>query len=488
MPGRADATARLGAGVPGARQAPDGVPRVRDHRSGRARRRARRAVGQRAGRVRRLRGHRLRRPAAAAGQRMLVERAGVGRGRRRLRLERSGALPHRAGGVACGVDHARPVGGSGRAGARKRAGGGRRHHAGADAPGALPAPAVRVSGPAPARDALRHRPRRGGAAPERSARRRRRAVPGLDRLPHADRVQRPRCHGARARGGERARRDRGRRLVQRLRRLPAQACRRALRRAPRAALRAAPGARGRRAGDREQRRLVAGHDRADPLFRPPARRVPRCPPRARGLGRRRLRRQPVAPRDHSRARRRRPRARARAAHPRDRGAAPESVTERAPGTYVFDLGQNMVGWVRLAVRGERGTVVRLRFAEMLEPDGRIYTWRTSAAPGRSTPSSSGAAAPEVFEPRFTFHGFRYVEVSGLAEPARARRPHRARRALRHRRRPGASSAPASWSTGCGATSRGASGATSSPSPPTARSATSGSAGWPTPRCSSRPRR
>ena len=40
--------------------------------------------------------------------------------------------------------------------------------------------------------------------------------------------------------------------------------------------------------------------------------------------------------------------------------------------HVFDLGQNMVGWVRLAVEGERGTRVRLRFAEMLEPDGTLY--------------------------------------------------------------------------------------------------------------------
>ena len=94
---------------------------------------------------------------------------------------------------------------------------------------------------------------------------------------------------------------------------------------------------------------------------------------------------------------------------------PESVTERAPGTYVFDLGQNMVGWVRLAVRGERGTVVRLRFAEMLEPDGALHLANLRSARPLDTFILRGGG-PEVFEPRFTFHGFRYVEVSGLASP------------------------------------------------------------------------
>ena len=51
---------------------------------------------------------------------------------------------------------------------------------------------------------------------------------------------------------------------------------------------------------------------------------------------------------------------------------PVAVTERAPGVHVFDLGQNMVGWVRLAVEGERGTRVQMRFAEMLEPDGSLH--------------------------------------------------------------------------------------------------------------------
>jgi alpha-L-rhamnosidase len=93
---------------------------------------------------------------------------------------------------------------------------------------------------------------------------------------------------------------------------------------------------------------------------------------------------------------------------------PISVTERAPGVRVFDLGQNMVGWVRLAVHGERGTRVRMRFAEMLEPDGSLHLANLRSARQLDTYVLKGEGV-EVFEPRFTFHGFRYVEVTG-AEP------------------------------------------------------------------------
>ncbi len=94
---------------------------------------------------------------------------------------------------------------------------------------------------------------------------------------------------------------------------------------------------------------------------------------------------------------------------------PVSVTEQEPGVHVFDLGQNMVGWVRLAVEGERGTTVRLRFAEMLEADGSLHLANLRTARPQETYVLRGGGR-EVFEPRFTFHGFRYVEVTGLPEP------------------------------------------------------------------------
>ena len=94
---------------------------------------------------------------------------------------------------------------------------------------------------------------------------------------------------------------------------------------------------------------------------------------------------------------------------------PVAVTERTPGVHVFDLGQNMVGWVRLAVEGERGTTVRLRFAEMLEADGSLHLANLRTARPQETYVLRGDGL-EVFEPRFTFHGFRYVEVTGLPQP------------------------------------------------------------------------
>ncbi len=79
--------------------------------------------------------------------------------------------------------------------------------------------------------------------------------------------------------------------------------------------------------------------------------------------------------------------------------------------WVFDLGQNMVGWVRLRVQGPAGTTVTIRYAEALNPDGTIYTanLRSARATDHYTLRGDGE---EVWEPRFTFHGFRYVELSG----------------------------------------------------------------------------
>src|SRR5262249_41807968 len=87
------------------------------------------------------------------------------------------------------------------------------------------------------------------------------------------------------------------------------------------------------------------------------------------------------------------------------------IKEHPKGSYIFDLGQNMVGWARLKVHGPRGTTVRLRFAEMLNPDGTIYTTNLRGARATDTYTLKGGGV-ETFEPTFTFHGFRYVEVSG----------------------------------------------------------------------------
>jgi alpha-L-rhamnosidase len=94
--------------------------------------------------------------------------------------------------------------------------------------------------------------------------------------------------------------------------------------------------------------------------------------------------------------------------------APVALTEPAPGVHVYDLGQNMVGWVRFTAEAPRGTTVTLRHAEVLNEDGSLYTdnLRAAAQTNRNVFSGGGR---ETFEPKFTYHGFRYVEVTGLPE-------------------------------------------------------------------------
>jgi len=96
----------------------------------------------------------------------------------------------------------------------------------------------------------------------------------------------------------------------------------------------------------------------------------------------------------------------------DRVLKAKSVTTPKPGVYVFDFGQNMAGVARLHVQGAAGTEVQLRFAELLNSDGTIYTenLRTAKATDRYVLSGKG---PKDYQPLFTFHGFRYVELTGL---------------------------------------------------------------------------
>lgn len=79
------------------------------------------------------------------------------------------------------------------------------------------------------------------------------------------------------------------------------------------------------------------------------------------------------------------------------------------GETVFDFGQNMVGFVRVRVRGEKGDRVRLGFAEVLDKDGNFYTANMRSARNDINYILSGEGE-EVFEPHFTFQGFRYVRV------------------------------------------------------------------------------
>lgn len=91
---------------------------------------------------------------------------------------------------------------------------------------------------------------------------------------------------------------------------------------------------------------------------------------------------------------------------------PVRLTQPRPGIYVFDLGQNIAGWQRLRVRGGRGDRVQMRTAEEVGADGMLDTVTNRAARATDTYTLAGIGT-ETYEPRFTYHGFRYVEVTGF---------------------------------------------------------------------------
>ena len=88
------------------------------------------------------------------------------------------------------------------------------------------------------------------------------------------------------------------------------------------------------------------------------------------------------------------------------------MTEPKPGVYIYDFGQNMAGVEKLSVSGPAGTDVQVRVGEVLNPNGTLYTenLRTAKATDHFILSGQGT---EQLVPQFTFHGFRYVEVTGL---------------------------------------------------------------------------
>lgn len=97
---------------------------------------------------------------------------------------------------------------------------------------------------------------------------------------------------------------------------------------------------------------------------------------------------------------------------------PVAVTEPRPGLFVFDLGQNLAGWVRLRASGPAGTKIVLRYGERLAPDGTLDQ-KEIAKFVRGVPFQTdsytlkGGGGEESWEPRFAYHGFRWVEVRGF---------------------------------------------------------------------------
>jgi alpha-L-rhamnosidase len=88
-----------------------------------------------------------------------------------------------------------------------------------------------------------------------------------------------------------------------------------------------------------------------------------------------------------------------------------AVTEPVPGVFIFDFGQNAAGRARLSVKGPKGTRVQIRHAEILRPDGTLYTDNYQGAKCTDAYILKGEG-DETWEPAFTYRGFRYAEITG----------------------------------------------------------------------------
>ncbi len=96
---------------------------------------------------------------------------------------------------------------------------------------------------------------------------------------------------------------------------------------------------------------------------------------------------------------------------------PIKITNPKPGVYVYDMGQNFAGWARLKLKGKKGTTIQLRFAETVFDDGMIDPASTGVyATGvvQTDSYTCKGEGEEIWEPRFTYHGFQYVEMTGFS--------------------------------------------------------------------------
>jgi len=93
---------------------------------------------------------------------------------------------------------------------------------------------------------------------------------------------------------------------------------------------------------------------------------------------------------------------------------PVKVYKPKPDVRVYDMGQNFAGWAKIIVNGEKGTKLHLQFAEEIHKDGSINPISNEHAKAEATYVLKGGAS-ETYEPRFTFYGFRYVEVTADSE-------------------------------------------------------------------------
>lgn len=94
---------------------------------------------------------------------------------------------------------------------------------------------------------------------------------------------------------------------------------------------------------------------------------------------------------------------------------PTIIKEPTPGVYVIDVGQNLAGWGVLKVKGKEGTKISLKYAETIYPNGLVNQENLRNAKVEDTYILNGKGV-ETWHPSFTYHGFRYIQVSGFPYP------------------------------------------------------------------------
>jgi len=89
---------------------------------------------------------------------------------------------------------------------------------------------------------------------------------------------------------------------------------------------------------------------------------------------------------------------------------PVSITKKAKNRYIVDFGQNMAGWVQIRAKGKRGKKVTLKFAEVIDENGELFTANLRGARMTDVYTFKGSKEKEIWEPRFVYHGFQFMEV------------------------------------------------------------------------------
>lgn len=86
-------------------------------------------------------------------------------------------------------------------------------------------------------------------------------------------------------------------------------------------------------------------------------------------------------------------------------------------SFIVNFGQNFAGWVKLRAAAPTGTMVRLRFAEVLDEEGLLDVRNLRGTRNTDQYVFAGTGEAEDWEPTFTYHGFRFVQIEGVPFPA-----------------------------------------------------------------------